>query len=155
MRFNRPEAIARRVKSALLVLVCAFAASPWDAFAQGVASRGVRPTPRGKPSGIPFLAQFVDVAREAGLVRPTIYGEVDYKDYILETIGGGAAWLDYDADGWIDPYVACDGTLSLLFRNLKEGEKTDIQKFWDFLHTFGKIPQTPSVESLPPHGQQV
>ena len=102
MRFNRPEAKAQRVKSALLVLVFAFAASPWDAFAQGVASRGVRPTPRGKPSGIPFLAQFVDVAKEAGLVRPTIYGEVDYKDYILETIGGGAAWLDYDADGWID-----------------------------------------------------
>lgn len=102
MRFNWPEAKARRVKSALLVLVFAFAASPWDAFAQGVASRGVRPTPRGKPSGIPFLAQFVDVAKEAGLVRPTIYGEVDYKDYILETIGGGAAWLDYDADGWID-----------------------------------------------------
>ena len=58
--------------------------------------------PRGKPSGIPFHAKFVDVAREAGLLRPTIYGENDYKDYILETIGGGAAWLDYDGDGRID-----------------------------------------------------
>ena len=129
MRFNRPEAIARRVKSALLVLVIACAASPWDAFAQGVASRGVRPTPRGKPSGIPFLAQFVDVARGAGLVRPTIYGEVDYKDYILETIGGGAAWLDYDADGWIDLLImggtrfgseASESSLQL-HRNLRDG----------------------------------
>ncbi len=81
----------------LLVLVLALAACPWEVLAQGVASRGVRATPRGKPSGIPFLARFVDVASEAGLVRPTVYGEVDYKDYILETIGGGAAWLDYDA----------------------------------------------------------
>lgn len=35
-------------------------------------------------------------------MRPTVYGENDYKDYILETIGGGAAWLDYDGDGRID-----------------------------------------------------
>ena len=134
MRFNRPEAIARRVKSALLVLVFALAASPWDAFAQGVASRGVRPTPRGKPSGIPFLAQFVDVAREAGLVRPTIYGEVAYKDYILETIGGGAAWLDYDADGWIDLLImggtrfgseASESSLQL-HRNLRDGTFEEI-----------------------------
>ncbi|MDE0123774.1 MAG: CRTAC1 family protein [Bryobacterales bacterium] len=71
-------------------------------MAQGVASRGVRPLPRGEPSGIPFRAKFVDVAAEAGLHRPTIYGEDDSKDYILETIGGGAAWLDYDGDGWMD-----------------------------------------------------
>jgi hypothetical protein len=98
-------------------------------LAQGVASRGVRATPRGKPSGIPFLAQFVDVASEAGLVRPTVYGESDYKDYILETIGGGAAWLDYDADGWIDLLImggtrfgspASDSSLQL-HRNLRDG----------------------------------
>ena len=95
-------AVAYAVRSILLMLVLAIAACPAAILAQGVASRGVRPTPRGKPSGIPFLAHFVDVGREAGLVRPTVYGEADYKDFILETIGGGAAWLDYDADGWID-----------------------------------------------------
>lgn len=62
----------------------------------------MRPIPRGEPSGIPFGARFVDVAGEAGLRRPTIYGEPDRKDYIVETIGGGAAWLDYDGDGWLD-----------------------------------------------------
>ncbi len=85
-----------------MALILVLAMGPWSALAQGVASRGVRATPRGKPSGIPFRAQFVDVASAAGLVRPAVYGEVDHKDYILETIGGGAAWLDYDADGWID-----------------------------------------------------
>src|SRR5271169_877153 len=31
--------------------------------AQGVASRGVRPLPRGKPSGLPFHAHFTDIAK--------------------------------------------------------------------------------------------
>jgi enediyne biosynthesis protein E4 len=52
---------------------------------QGIASRDVKPAPRGKPSGIPFLARFVDVAAQAGLAEPVIYGGVDRRDYILET----------------------------------------------------------------------
>ena len=58
----------------VVLLVFAF-----PVMAQGVASRGVRPLPRGEPSGIPFPAKFVDVAAEAGLHRPTIYGEDDLK----------------------------------------------------------------------------
>ena len=69
---------------------------------QGVVSRGVKPMPRGEPSGLPFHAKFTDVASEAGLKMPVIYGEVDHKDYILETVGSGAAFFDYDNDGWID-----------------------------------------------------
>lgn len=82
------------------VLVALFAAAP--VLAQGVTSRGVSPTPRGKPSGIPLLASFTDVAAESGLRRATVYGENDHKDFILETIGGGAAWIDFDGDGWLD-----------------------------------------------------
>ena len=33
--------------------------------AQGMATRSVKPTPRGKPSGVPFLAKFTDVAKTA------------------------------------------------------------------------------------------
>ena len=44
------------------------------AGAQGVASRNVHAQTRGKPSGIPFLAQFTDIAANAGLRSPTIYG---------------------------------------------------------------------------------
>ncbi|MCL6508856.1 MAG: VCBS repeat-containing protein, partial [Bryobacteraceae bacterium] len=74
-------------------------------FGQGVASRGVKPLPRGKPSGLPFHARFTDVARQAGLTAPVIYGGVDRKDYILETIGCGAAFFDYDNDGWLDLFT--------------------------------------------------
>ena len=49
------------------------------AFGQGISSRGVRPQPRGKPSGRPFLEQFTDVAAKAGLTHPVVYGGVDAK----------------------------------------------------------------------------
>src|SRR5207249_3934180 len=68
----------------------------------GMASRGVNPLPRGKPSGLPFHAKFVNVAKEAGLHAPVIYGDEGRADYILESMGCGAAFLDYDNDGWLD-----------------------------------------------------
>jgi hypothetical protein len=71
----------------------------------GVASGGVKPLPRSKPSGLPFNANFINVAREAGLGAPVIYGGVDTKNYILETMGCGAAFLDYNNDGWLDIVV--------------------------------------------------
>ena len=67
--------------------------------AGGMASRGVKPQPRGKPSGLPFHARFTDVAAHAGLRAPIIYGPPDHLDYILESMGCGVAFLDYDNDG--------------------------------------------------------
>ena len=96
--------ISRRTLLALL------AGSPL--FGQGIASRRVTPQPRGKPSGVPFLARFVDIAKEAGLKYPTIYGPVDHKDYIVETVGCGCAFLDYDNDGWVDIFVLSGSRVS-------------------------------------------
>ena len=92
--------------------------------------------PRGKPSGIPFLAKFVDVAAQAGLRRPAIYGEDDHKDFILETIGGGAAWFDYDGDGWIDLLIlggtrfgdAPSGSSLQLHRNRRDGTFEEVTR---------------------------
>ena len=89
----------------LLVLLCLVSIAASPARGQGSASRGVKPTPRGKPSGRPFHARFVDVAKEAGLTAPIIYGGVAEKDYIVETVGSGAAFVDYDNDGWVDIFV--------------------------------------------------
>src|SRR5258708_22357336 len=79
---------------------------------QGVASRNVPAQPRGKPSGIPFLARFTDITRTAGLRYPTIYGPTDHKDYIIETGGCGGAFLDYDKDGWEDGLVLSGSRVS-------------------------------------------
>jgi hypothetical protein len=69
------------------------------AHGQGEASRNVKAQPELPPSGRPFDAHFVDVARQAGLISPTICGDPDQANYILEVIGCGCAFLDYDNDG--------------------------------------------------------
>jgi enediyne biosynthesis protein E4 len=72
---------------------------------QGVSSRNVKAQPRGKPSGLPFHARFVDISEQAGLKFPSIYGAVEQSTYILETTGCGVAFFDYDNDGWLDLLV--------------------------------------------------
>ena len=49
--------------------------------------------------------QFVDVAREAGLNSPNVWGDPDHKRYIIEAKGSGLARFDYDNDGWLDIYL--------------------------------------------------
>ena len=99
---------------------------------QGMASRGIRPAPRGKPSGLPFHAKFTDVAGAAGLREPVICGEVDHKTYILETVGCGAAFFDYDNDGWLDVLILSGTRLSgssatnRLYKNNRDGTFTDV-----------------------------
>jgi hypothetical protein len=105
-----------------------------EALAQGVATRHAKPQPRGPKSGLPFHSQLVDVASQAGLRMPTIYGPVDHKDYIMEAVGCGCAFIDYDNDGWIDIFLLC-GTrrhavpveaTNRLYRNNRDGTFTDV-----------------------------
>ncbi len=110
---------------------------------QGVASRGVRAAPRGKPSGLPFHAKFTDVAKMAGLRHPSVFGGVDTKEYIVETIGCGVAFLDYDNDGWLDIFVlngtrfagAPEGTSNRLYKNNRDGTFTDVTEKAGLLRT--------------------
>jgi enediyne biosynthesis protein E4 len=110
------------------------AASAPSAFGQGVSSRGVRPQPRGKPSGRPFLSRLTDVADKAGLTQPVVYGGLDSKSYIIEVVGCGVAFFDYDNDGWLDLFVlngtrlegAPPGTSNRLYKNNRDGTFTDV-----------------------------
>jgi enediyne biosynthesis protein E4 len=120
--------ITRRTLLALL----ACSASP--AFGQGISTRSVKPQPRGKPSGRPFNARFTDVAKQAGLTSPIVYGGVDTKSYIIEVVGCGAAFIDYDNDGWQDLFIlngtrlegAPAGTTNRLYKNNRDGTFTDV-----------------------------
>lgn len=107
------------------------------AHGQGVASRGVKPSPRGKLSGLPFHARFTDISKEAGLLAPVIFGGVDRKQYILETIGCGAAFIDYNNDGWQDIFLLSgsrlkdtppppQGATNRLYKNDGDGTFTDV-----------------------------
>ena len=100
----------------------------------GMASRGIRPQPRGKPSGLPFYAHFTDVAASAGLRAPVVYGPPDRMDYILESMGCGVAFLDYDNDGWLDIFLLSgtrregpvEGATNRLYKNNRDGTFTDV-----------------------------
>jgi enediyne biosynthesis protein E4 len=110
--------------------------SEWMALAQqqGIASRGVKPQARPPASGRPFNAHFVNLAHEAGLRIPTIYGGIDKKKYILEANGCGCAFIDYDNDGWIDIFLLCGTRLEAdppeatnrLYKNNRDGTFSDV-----------------------------
>ena len=101
---------------------------------RGMASRGVKAIPRGAPSGLPFHAKFTNVARAAGLHAPIIYGGTSHADYAIEAMGCGAAFLDYDNDGWLDIVLLTgrrfqntpDGAIIRLYRNNRDGTFSDV-----------------------------
>src|SRR5438445_5217926 len=111
-----------------------FLVRPGAVCAQGISSRGVKPQPRGKPSGRPFQARFTDVAKESGLTNPIVYGGLETKSYIIEVVGCGVAFLDYDNDGWMDLFVLCGtrleadlpGASNRLYHNNRDGTFTDV-----------------------------
>jgi hypothetical protein len=96
-----------------------------------------------QPVERPWAVTFTDIAASAGLTHPTIYGDSDRKRFILETNGSGAAFIDYDGDGWLDALVL-SGTrlepqgrnevawpegaapLSRLYRNRRDGTFEDV-----------------------------
>jgi hypothetical protein len=102
----------------------------------GMASRGLAPQPRGKPSGLPFHARFTDIAAQAGLREPVIYGPAARTDYILESMGCGVAFFDYDNDGWLDVFVLSGtrrdgpvaGATNRLYRNNRDGTFSEVTK---------------------------
>jgi len=103
-------------------------------FGQGVSSRNVKAQPRGKPSGRPYLSRLTDIARQAGLTQPVVYGGVDSKSYIVEVVGCGVAFIDYDNDGWVDLFIpsgtrlegAPAGASNRLYKNNRDGTFTDV-----------------------------
>jgi hypothetical protein len=79
---------------------------------------------------------FTNVAKQAGLTTPTVYGDEHKNKYLLETTGCGAAFLDYDNDGWQD-ILLINGThltglpqdrspTSRLYRNNGDGTFADV-----------------------------
>jgi enediyne biosynthesis protein E4 len=101
-----------------------------------MASRKVRAAARAAPSGIPFDARFTDVAAQAGLKHTVVAGHVDRCDYIIEAMSCGAAFFDYDNDGWLDILVLTGSRFgdppadasNRLYKNNRDGTFTDVTK---------------------------
>ena len=86
----------------------------------------------------PLRFSFTNVAARAGLDALTVYGGRDTNRYLLETTGCGAAFLDVDADGWLDIFLVNGTTLegfppgreptSHLYRNRRDGTFEDVTR---------------------------
>jgi enediyne biosynthesis protein E4 len=81
----------------------------------------------------PF-SRFTDIATDAGLTAPMIYGGLESDKYIVESMGGGCAFFDYDNDGWMDIFMvggtrlegAPAGASNHLYKNNRNGTFTDV-----------------------------
>ncbi len=80
---------------------------------------------------------FIDVAKQAGLNIPNVWGGVHHKKYIVEAKGSGIAFFDYDMDGWLDIYISNGTRLDArwppgqaphthLLKNNRDGTFTDV-----------------------------
>jgi hypothetical protein len=80
---------------------------------------------------------YFDITKEAGLGRFRYLSGLPEKEYILEVSGGGAAFFDYDNDGWQDIYLLNGGTMNALrgkeafppaalFHNNRDGSFSDV-----------------------------
>jgi len=89
---------------------------------------------------------FTDVTAAAGLLRATnVSGDPDDKQFILEEMGGGAAFFDYDHDGWLDIFLVNGTSLdpgvrdrrprSYLFHNNRDGTFTDVTEKAGLTHS--------------------
>jgi len=134
-----PEMRHRLKRTALIWLAvivggCVFAAKS----AQRDARRAATPAPaRPAAKGITAGTRFVNVAKPAGLAEAIIVGGgVTSKKYLIEEMGGGAAFFDFDNDEWPD-LVLVNSTReegfpegrepsNFLFKNNRDGTFTDV-----------------------------
>ncbi|HEY3705789.1 MAG TPA: CRTAC1 family protein [Terracidiphilus sp.] len=93
------------------------------------------------PEARPF-STFTDVAKQAGLTATMYYGAPESVTYIIEEMGGGCAFLDYDNDGWMDIFIVGGRTLdgipqgasNRLYKNNRDGTFKDVTReagLWD------------------------
>ncbi|PYT58121.1 MAG: hypothetical protein DMG35_18710 [Acidobacteria bacterium] len=111
-----------RVKAIVLVLVltCVLAGTVLPELVPTQESIGIRLT---------------DVAQAAGVTVLNVSGE-QKKDFLLEVVGNGAAWFDYNNDGLMDLLVVNGATLehlktggdpiATLYKNNGDGTFTDV-----------------------------
>jgi hypothetical protein len=101
-------------------------------LARSILAQGLASQPTGKR--LPFDARFTDIAQQAGLHAPSVYGTVDQKRHILEAVGCGIAFFDYDHDGWLDILVLGGtrfgatpaGAGNRLYKNNRDGTFLDV-----------------------------
>jgi len=105
------------------------------------AVKSVAPAHAAEAVAKPF-SRFTDVAQSAGLTAKMYYGVPEAVTYIVEEMGGGCVFFDYDNDGWMDIFILGGRRLedvpadasNRLYKNNRDGTFTDVTKkagLWD------------------------
>jgi hypothetical protein len=110
---------------------------------QGMSSRGIKPSVRAKTSGKPWLSKLTNIAPQAGLTAPILYGAESGVQYVSETSSGGVALFDYDGDGWLDIFIVGGARFgetppeatNRLYRNNHDSTFTDVTDKAGLRHT--------------------
>jgi enediyne biosynthesis protein E4 len=87
----------------------------------------------------PLSVVFTDVTAASGLLHAkNMSGSLTNKQFLLEEMGCGVAFFDYDNDGWLDIFLVNGTSLvpaerdrhptSFLFHNNRDGTFTDVTK---------------------------
>jgi hypothetical protein len=125
--------------------VCASALFPRilsAAAATATQSATPPPTPTHQITAPKPFSTFTDVAHSAGLTATMYYGDPQAITYIVEEMGGGCAFFDYDNDGWMDIFILGGrriedipaGASNRLYKNNRDGTFTDVTRqagLWD------------------------
>jgi hypothetical protein len=130
------ESMVSFTRRSALSLLALPACRLFSQIQSGMASRGIKAAPRGKPSGLPFHASFTDVAGQAGIKAAVVCGHPQRADYVIEAMSSGAAFFDYDNDGWLDILVLTGSRFgdppanasTRLYKNNRDGTFTDVTK---------------------------
>ncbi len=146
-RLRRTSTLGIALGGFLLLLVAVAGPHVWGL---GLPQRGARetrnPTPRPAAGGVEAGVRFVDVAKEAGLADAIIVGGGSTsKKYLLEEMGGGVAFFDYDNDDWVDVFLVNGTTVegfpegkkpsNFLFRNNRNGTFADVTERSGLTHS--------------------
>ena len=125
-RFFRPGIAAAVLLAAAIVLSAAASSQARSARPATASARKIAPA---------SALSFADVTRASGIDFHLTCGGLE-KRYIIESMCGGVAVLDYDNDGWMDIFLVNGSTLedlragkchpSKLYRNNHDGTFTDV-----------------------------
>jgi hypothetical protein len=114
-------------RSLLRTVPALCAAALFPRFAKATAPEHPAASPK------PF-SRFTDVAESAGLTKKMFYGVPESVTYIIEEMGGGCAFFDYDNDGWMDIFIlggrrledVPPGASNRLYKNNRDGTFSDV-----------------------------
>jgi len=93
------------------------------------------PDPTPPETVVEPAAPWQEVSERAGLIVANMSGTAD-KPFIVESMGAGACWFDFDRDGWLDLYIVYSSTYldrrssppqhDRLYRNSGDGTFEDV-----------------------------